>query len=449
MSMWKSLDCAMREFLRDEHGGYTIWGLTWFMIYLAIGGLAVDVTDAYRNQTLLQGTADAAALAGARELPDESAAEAAAMTSAADNLDQSNYGNVLTSNDVFFGTWDFTTRTFTEGTAVPNAVRVITRRASQNNNAVAMNFLRILMLVGINPEFDVSTEAIAVGYLPGCLRDGMIAMNQLDIRSNNSHVNGICLHGQNQGVDLQNGNYFEPGVQVSMPDLNMLPNRASLYSNNPGLQEALREGDMYPRDVDRVSDIITGLRNMDPDYLPDFMVDIHPSTGQRTVKPGVTKTTGNSLPNVLVPNTVYDISCNGQEKLPGTVMTMVVVVADCRIQSSSGTHIIDGVVATSYNGNNASIKMAAQTNLGLADNCLGGGGVELYTPGDIHISAQGDWNGLRIVAGNDVQFTANNNGVYGMSVQAGNDIDYTSNNSFGGCTGGVPGNVATHYKLVH
>ena len=48
----------LRDFLRDEDGGYTIYSLLWFIVYVGIGGLAVDVTDAYRNQTLLQSTAD-------------------------------------------------------------------------------------------------------------------------------------------------------------------------------------------------------------------------------------------------------------------------------------------------------------------------------------------------------------------------------------------------------
>jgi Flp pilus assembly protein TadG len=58
------LHTSFRSFLRDESGSYTIWSLIWFSLYVAIGGLAVDMTDAYRNQTLLQSTADASALAG-------------------------------------------------------------------------------------------------------------------------------------------------------------------------------------------------------------------------------------------------------------------------------------------------------------------------------------------------------------------------------------------------
>ena len=437
------------KFLRNEQGGYTIWGLTWFMIYLAIGGLAVDVTDAYRNQTLLQSTADSSAIAGAMQLPNQADAATAATTYAEDNLSQTGHGTVLTSGDVSTGVWDYTTRTFTPGAANPNAVRVITRRAAQNNNALEMNLLRILSLVGIDPAWNIDAEAIATAYIPGCIRDGLIALNQVALRSNNTHLNGICVHGQNAGIDMQNHNYFEPGVLVSMPDLSMLPNRANLYSMNPGLEEALRQGDMYPRDIARLGAIITGLINMDPDYLPDYMVDIDASTGARSTKAGVTKVTDNSLPPVLAPNTVYDISCGGQLKLPKNLMLRVVVIADCRIQSSSGTNIIDGVIASTYTGNNAAIQLAAQTLLGLPDNCAPGGGVELYTLGEAHVAAQGGFHGVRIVAASDVKFTSNNNGIYGMSIQSGNNIDYSSNNSFGGCTGGVPGQVAMHYRLVH
>ncbi len=441
---------AMVNFLRDEDGGYTIWGLTWFMVYLAIGGLAVDVTDAYRNQILLQSTADSASLAGVMSLPDEAGAVTEAVAYAEDNLNQTNNGVVLNANEVFVGNWDFTTRTFTAGGADPNAVRVITRRGGQNNNPVAMNVLKILSLAGVTTSWDISTEAIAVAYTPQCLRDGMIAMNELNLSSGNSHVNGICLHGQFQGVDMQNSNFFEAGVNVSMPDLDLLEIPNGGMQSNPGLEDALREGDMYPRDVDRLAETIDGLRNMDPNYLPDFMVDTDPNTGARTVKPGVTQVSvNNSLPGVLLPDTVYDVNCNGQIGLPGALMNRVVIVADCRIHSSSGSMLVDAVVATDYTGSADAVHLASGATLGLADNCTAGGGVEIYATGDIHVSASGSFNGLRMVASNDVKFTSNSIGVNGMSVQAGNNIDYSSNNTYGGCTGGVPGPLAIQYRLVH
>ncbi|MDH3666986.1 MAG: pilus assembly protein TadG-related protein [Paracoccaceae bacterium] len=441
---------AIVNFLNDEDGGYTIWGLTWFMIYLAIGGLAVDVTDAYRNQILLQSTADSASLAGVMSLPDENAAVTEAVAYAQDNLNQANNGVVLNANEVFIGSWDFTTRTFTEGTVEPNAVRVITRRSAQNNNPVAMNLLRILALAGVTTSWDISTEAIAVGYTPDCLEDGMIAMNQLNISSNNGHVNDICLHGQTLGVELQNGNSFEDGVSVSMPDLGLLSGPTDMLDSNPGLEDALREGDMYPRDVDRINEIVDGLRAMDPNYLPDFMVDIAPGTGVRTVKSGVTQVqVNNHLPAALLPNTVYNVNCNGQILLPSTVMNRVVIVADCRIHTSAGSALIDAVLATDFLGGADTVQLASSTMMGLPDNCASGGGVEIYSAGDIHVSASGDFNGVRMVSANDVKFTSNSIGISGMSVQAGNDINYSSNNSYGLCSGGVPGPMAIQYRLVH
>ncbi len=40
------LSTSFRKFLGDERGGYTIWSLIWFSLYVGIGGLAVDMNDA-------------------------------------------------------------------------------------------------------------------------------------------------------------------------------------------------------------------------------------------------------------------------------------------------------------------------------------------------------------------------------------------------------------------
>lgn len=433
------------QFLRDERGGYTAWSLCWFMIYCALGGLAVDVTDAYRNQAVLQSTADSAALAAAMTLPDQDQAVAAAVANSGDNMGASANGIVLKPSDITFGTWDAGTRRFATGGIAPNAVRVVTRRSAENANPVSMNLLRIAALFGVTPEWNIVTDAIALRYVPACINDGFIALNRVDINSGNTLRNRICLHGQRAGVDLQNHNSFEPGVKVGMADLDMLPDRGNLFDMNPGLAAALVEGDLYPRDVDFVGFIIEGLRKLDPNHIPDFMY--RTDANGNAVPPQ--KVTGNDLPATLAEFTVYDITCNGQLKLPKDLISKVVIVADCRIHSSAGTNLQDVVLASSHLGNTASIDMAAQSVLGRPDGCAPGGGVEFYTLGDVHIAAQGDWHGLRVVAGRDVEMTANNVGIHGMSVQAGRNIGFTSNNEFALCDGAVPGRFAWHYRLVH
>ncbi len=437
----------LAAFRDDEHGGYMIWSLLWFLVYCGIGGLAVDISDAYRNQTVLQSTADAAALAAAMSLPDQADVESEALLYSGNNMEPGVHGTVLTQSDVQFGTWDFAARTFTQGSISPNAVRVVTRRSDDNANPVAMTVLGIIALFGADPRWNIATEAVAVRTLSECANDGFIAMNRVDVNGNNDLLNNICLHGQNAGVDLQNHNMFEPGVQVSMPDLGMLPDRSNLFDMNPGLADALREGDMWPKDVELLGAYVSELRTLDGGYNPKWPFMYRPDGNGSYLMPA--KVTANSLPGTVQPFTVYDISCNGQLSLgQGLVLSNVVIIADCRIHAAADLSAGDVVLASTYSGNNAAIQMAAQAQLGLDDGCAPGGGVELYATGDIHIAAQGDYNGLRIVAGNDVAFTANNTGIQGISVQAGNDIDFTSSNEFGLCSGGVPGPFAWHYRLV-
>ena len=131
-----------RKFIDDESGAYAVWSLIWFSLYVAVGGLAVDMTDAYRNQTMLQSTADASALAGAMSLPNAGNAVAEALGYSTVNMNPgiNENGNVLKGADVIVGTWNFATKTFSTGGAGPNtvdAVFVTTRRANTNNNALA------------------------------------------------------------------------------------------------------------------------------------------------------------------------------------------------------------------------------------------------------------------------------------------------------------------------
>ena len=156
---------SFHRFLRDESGSYTIWSLVWFSLYVAMGGLAVDMTDAYRNQTLLQSTADASSLAAVMSLPDQADGTAQALAYSTDNMYTGINGNVLNAAEVIFGNWDFDTRTFTPGTASPDAARVITRRDDANSNPLATNFLRIIGL----QQWNISVEAIATKYIPECL----------------------------------------------------------------------------------------------------------------------------------------------------------------------------------------------------------------------------------------------------------------------------------------
>ncbi len=455
------------DFIEDESGAYTVWSLVWFSLYVAIGGLAVDMTDAYRTQSLLQSTGDASSLAAVMSLPDEADGRAQALSYSKDNMLQGNNGTVLRGSDVTFGTYEIATRTFTPGDTSnmnflkPDAAMVLTRRASANENPLATNFLRIIGL----QEWDVNTTSIAIKYIPECIRGGFVAYNRVDTNSNNNYFNQICIHGQNLvedngqdcAVEVQNGSDFETGVIVSMPykpDLCRLP---QVYNNNTGLEAAHTEGDVYPADVAKLGEIIAGLTDIvtpDNPYLPGY-IDLAPTDGFPVI---INET--NSFSGPYLPGHIYDISCSGGSDLTlptNTIIEDVVIVSECGIRASNGLALTNVAIASKGVGNGQDplsshqINFASRPNLGSATFCAtGDGGVEIYALASAHIAAGTVASGIRVVVGGDLEMTAQVD-ILGVSAQAGNDIDHTSNGDAGLCPQGTlpPGVFAYHHRLVY
>lgn len=493
------LGSSIRAFVRDESGGYTIWSLLWFMLYVCIGGLAVDVTDGYRNQTLLQSTADAAALAGVMSLPNESDAVAKALAYSADNMDPEVNGEVLKDAEVFVGTWDSDSRTFTAGGSEPDAVRVITRRDASNANPLGTNFLRIIGLW----RFNINVEAVAVRYVPGCIRafNSFVAGNRVDITSNNTLMN-TCVHGQNlnqdpahdYSVEIQNNGTIGTGTAFTMPNTDDMIDRPTVCSNEGLCQPGVViYGDMMPADAFLIGDTLTGL--VDPSGtsadLPDDLYSIDAETNELVnpdyeyitlgdcescveIPPPVEydPITGEVIPpdpaattyeytGTLDPNRVYVVSCSNasdQFILPSAdaqpVLQNVAVLSACRISGQAGTRLEGVLLASSATGNGkkwyekSTVHFPAGVSFGAADNCAAGGGVRIYSAGSVHISASPEINGLEIVARGDVELTANGT-ADGINVQAGHDIKFTANADIGtGCSGETEITHAWHYRLV-
>ena len=452
-------DC--RKFLNDEHGGGTVMGLLWFMLLVGITGMAVDTTNGFRSRTMLQATADAAALAAAIDLPDQAAAVATAVSYAVENMPSVPNGNVLDPADVLVGLWEPATRSLDTGAALPDSVMVTVRQAEQNNNPVPVNFLRIVGLTSWN----VQAQAVAQRFIPECLKDGLVARGIVDISSNNGFVNQICIHGQ-QGVDMQSNNYFEGGVNVTMPSMSMLELPASGMESNIGLPEALRENYLDPRMVNHVDEIMTNMLTMQNYVTPDY-IDTSDTSLLVEVKDK------NWDFSDATAGHVYHIQCNPMQQVgipSGIALTGVVIVSDCQVLVGADVSMSNVVLASLSDGNPgvgsgngggmsgaggagvefANIVFAAGVNLGAADNCQPGGGVQVFSNASIHFSSTTTYNGVQIVAAGDVELGARDIGVNGISVQAGGDITLTSNNMFGLCSGGAP-NLFTvpYYRLVH
>jgi len=351
-------------FVQEELGGGTIMGLFWFMLMVGITGMAVDATNGFRNRTMLQATADSAVLAAVIDLPDGAAASASAITNSLNNMSGEQYGQVLQAGDVEIGAWDNAGRGFTVGgTApnpldptgpwLPNSVRVTLHQTAANGNAVPVNLLRIAGLY----TWDVNVQAVAQRYLPDCLNDGLIARGMVDISSNNAFVNNICIHGQ-QGVEMQNHNYHESGVNVSMPDMdNQLVIPTGGMTSNPGLPQALREQSFDPRMVNHVNEIMADILTKEAYVLPTFINAAWP----------VVDVNANYvfLTSSVVPGTIYHVVCAPNKNVSiknNTVLVNVAIIADCGISVGSGATLINVVLGSTALGNGSRPRDNANIN---------------------------------------------------------------------------------------
>ncbi len=142
----------------DRRAVAGVWVAFSMVLLLGVTALALDAGLLYVMRNRLQATADAAALAGAVQLPDEAAASAEPLIYADKNMPFLDHGTVLDPSDVVLGNWVAFGRVFTAGGAPTNAVQVTTRKATANGNPVNLFFAK---LAGYD-QMDVSATAIAV-----------------------------------------------------------------------------------------------------------------------------------------------------------------------------------------------------------------------------------------------------------------------------------------------
>lgn len=154
---------TLRQLLRDERGSMLPVLAGVVLLTMAGAALAVDLTRASALRADLQTTADSAALAAAARLPDVAAARKAALAYATKNMGA--HGDVLRPEDVEFGQWDPEGRTVEATDEVPSAVRVTTRLAASNGNAVPTFFAGTLG----TDTIDLGASATAGRRAPACV----------------------------------------------------------------------------------------------------------------------------------------------------------------------------------------------------------------------------------------------------------------------------------------
>jgi Flp pilus assembly protein TadG len=220
MTTANSLPGLLDTLRRDERGSIMAWTALGLVSLLGMAALTVDMGYMYVLNNQLQTTADAAASAAAKALPDETAALAAAQDVVQQNMPSSAHGNVITAADVHFGNWDSATRTFTDGGSPTNAVRVNARRDDTNNNAARTFFASTLGFA------DVSIGAQSIALQGG--GGGQACLISLEASADDAlHMNS------NAQIDLQGC-----GVRVNSTSSSGLSLNANAYLHADSIQVA-------------------------------------------------------------------------------------------------------------------------------------------------------------------------------------------------------------------
>jgi hypothetical protein len=204
-----------------------------FTLVIGFVSLGVDWGRVQLAKTQLQAAADAAVRAACAAFTagggDVSAAQAAAVSYAAQNVCDGAVVALDANNDVEFGTWDPAARTFTTLTgsarSSANALRITARRTAATGNPIALTFGQALGL----SSCDARASAIALpagGY-------GIVGLNSISMSGNSTDsyssayntdpTSGALHHGtaaSNGDIALSGGSSIQgdahPGIGKSV-----------------------------------------------------------------------------------------------------------------------------------------------------------------------------------------------------------------------------------------
>lgn len=434
-----SLAGSFTGFLRCERGGGTIMGLLWFFLLVGITGLAIDITNALRTETILQATADAASHAGVQDLSraavvglsdaDAPAAVAAAINSAqayaTKNMPFDKHGAVLNAEDVQVAVWDPATRTLMlESGLTPNAVLVTLRRTAANGNALALNFLRIaglFLTTGALSDWDITAQSVSMISINSCLIDGFVAAQWVLSGSNNDYVKDLCIHGQ-EGVKIGSSNSFGPGVGVTMFD----PATFIQGNGNLGIENALGARNYLPPLPPLVRTIVEKMMDQTLN-LPDYLVEGLPVV-EIDVLPGDLSTLSPEIFYVVKELADFgsDANIDGLQ-----IMSLEAIVIGSNSTITNTLLVSPGNIVFGSNVVFSNVMMGSISSiLGGSHNVYGSssycddrvGEVQMFAVENIELGSFSEYSGVQIVSAQTVNLGTDIVSLVGISVQAGQDI---------------------------
>jgi hypothetical protein len=403
------------RFRDDEDGVGTVWSIFWLIVFLAIGGLAVDSANARRNKEILQTAADSAAAAAVLEIADLDEAREAAIEMADLNLAMIGSDDVLSEENIVFGVWDSEDHTFTETESSPNAVKVYLAKTTATGNAVPTFLLDI---VGIN-SWDVSASSIVMvsGSTSSCLDEsgqpqyGLYAGNTFDTKSFNTYKDGICVHGQQQ-LNMWRQNEYDDDVvlttnvqsEIDYILTAKIPHHTEANQNN--LRAALEKDSIVSLEPGAVVSTITAIQNGTSTITPQFVSNMSIISKTRSEFQSL-MTAGTYLTGrvyyVTGCTTTGTSSSNTISVPSGRNLSDIVIVTNCRI-AFAGTNTITNTLIATQNTSTTSIVGSSAITIGQSASCSTKGDAQFLTAGTMQFAQNTDVNGSKLVAAVSIKF---------------------------------------------
>ena len=438
---------ATRRFLSDTSASVTIWALFNLVLVLFFAGLALDINNAVRSRTQLQGAADAAAhaaLYARMKNGDTTGAAAAGIKIAEANMPTSLFGEVLATADVEFGNWERTSRSFTPG-AGDTAVRVTTRRLDARGNSVGTFLMELLGVA----TFELNTSSVwdfedgicATNDTDGIPGEGFFAIGVVDMQTGNKFGSGFCIHSETY-VKLSTDNTFMKDVYITMPDPTELRMPESGWTNNEGIHDALhRNGypllhSFFAKPSGYFYQMVSSFDS--PNLLTHDEVEITVGGGD-VLTQDMVQAAKDSVTTGLTP--IVRVKCSGNSFSIGQDETIsdVSLVTDCKVKFLSGS-ALENMTLVTTSTDIQSISGPSGTTWGNSGFCddTDLGTVTVMTQGSIQMPADFEAHGLEILAAGSVNLAAKANGISAINVVAGGSIDITAQSDFGFCAGDAP-----------
>jgi len=209
-----------RNFSKDESGSGHYMGVGAIALGGIIYGVALDTVNAVNRAEELQVAADAAALAAAANIDDQSAAVSAALQTVNLNLSET---NAITAQDIQFGHIDESTLAFTSGPDADGNYRAVQVDGFRTLDRSTQIDTYLLNWIGVD-EFETDRFAVAAarlgggsGALAACEDATVISEDGVNTGGGITLLGAVCIHGA-EFIQTGGNDWYGPEVRFSSED---------------------------------------------------------------------------------------------------------------------------------------------------------------------------------------------------------------------------------------